>query len=98
MSIFSKELINALILKKSVDNPPINSMDIDEGPPSSEITKMVVLDGIVMGPTVSLNIIYIYIYIYIHSHKRFSIVHLKVVQVNWLMHVGVLFFRIMKLS
>ena len=47
--------------KKLVVDPPINSMDIDEGPPSSEI-KMVVLDGIVMGPTVSLNIIYIYIF------------------------------------
>jgi hypothetical protein len=49
--------------KKSVDDPtipPIDSMDIDEGPPSAEI-KMVVLDGIVMGPTVSLNTIIIYI-------------------------------------
>jgi hypothetical protein len=39
--------------------PPIDNMDVDEGPPSAEI-KMVVLDGIVMGPTVSLNIIIIY--------------------------------------
>jgi hypothetical protein len=45
--------------------PPVDGMDIDdidEGPPSAEI-KMVVLDGIVMGPTVSLKII-IYIIIY----------------------------------
>ena len=51
--------------KESVDiNPPsspIDGMDIDESPPSAEI-KMVVLDGIVMGPTVSLYIIIIYIY------------------------------------
>jgi len=40
--------------------PPVDGMDIDEGPPSADV-KMVVLDGIVMGPTVSLNIIIIYI-------------------------------------
>ena len=42
--------------KATVDiNPPIplvDGMNIDEGPPSADI-KMVVLDGIVMGPTVS---------------------------------------------
>src|SRR5882762_9309754 len=41
--------------------PPVDGMDIDEGPPSADV-KMVVLDGIVMGPTVSLNIIILYIY------------------------------------
>jgi hypothetical protein len=50
--------------KATVDiNPPISPvdcMDIDEGPPSADV-KMVVLDGIVMGPTVSLNIKIIYI-------------------------------------
>ena len=49
--------------KASVDinptTPPTDDMDIDEGPPAAEI-KMVVLDGIVMGPTVSFNIIIIY--------------------------------------
>ena len=40
--------------------PPVDGMNIDEDPPSADI-KMVVLDGIVMGPTVSLNIIIIYI-------------------------------------
>jgi hypothetical protein len=39
--------------------PPVGDMDVDEDPPSADI-KMVVLDGIVMGPTVSLNIIIIY--------------------------------------
>ena len=39
--------------------PSIDDMDIDEGPPSAE-TKMVVLDGIVMGPTVSFIIIIMY--------------------------------------
>ena len=47
--------------------PPVNEMDIDEDPPSADI-KMVVLDGIVMGPTVSLYIIIIYIYD--HSKKK----------------------------
>lgn len=55
--------------KASVDinptTPPIDDMDIDEGPPSAEI-KMVVLDGIVMGPTVSLNIIMTYNFLYIN--------------------------------
>jgi hypothetical protein len=45
--------------KASVDINPttstVDNMDIEEGPPSVEI-NMVVLDGIVMGPTVSLNI------------------------------------------
>ena len=40
--------------------PPVDGMDIDEGPPSADV-KMVVLDGIVMGPTVSFKIIIIYI-------------------------------------
>jgi hypothetical protein len=83
--------------KDSLNNNPttssVDSMDIDEGPPSAEI-KMVVLDGIVMGPTVSLRIIIIYLY----SHIKYSIVHLKVAQLHWPMHVGVLSVHIMKLS
>ena len=43
--------------------PPVDGMVIDEDPPSEDI-KMVVLDGIVMGPTVSLNIIIIYMFTY----------------------------------
>ena len=50
--------------KESVDinppTPPIDGMDIDGNPLSAEI-KMVVLDGIVMRPTVSLYIMIIYI-------------------------------------
>jgi hypothetical protein len=44
-------------------NPPVDGMDIDEGPPSAD-TKMVVLDGIVMGPTVSSNFIIKYIHLF----------------------------------
>src|SRR5882762_6445803 len=44
-------------------NPPVDGMDIDAGPPSAD-TKMVVLDGIVMGPTVSSNFIIKYIHLF----------------------------------
>jgi hypothetical protein len=64
--------------------PPVDGMDVDEDPPSADI-KMVVLDGIVMGPTVSLNIIIIYV----HLQIKYSIVHMMVVQVHWQMHVEV---------
>jgi hypothetical protein len=65
-------------------NHPVEGMDIDEGPPSADI-KMVVLDGIVMGPTVSSN----FIIIYIHLFLKNSIVLLIIVKVHWLMHVEV---------
>jgi hypothetical protein len=83
--------------KATVDDnppiPPIDGMDVDEDPPSADV-KMVVLDGIVMGPTVSLNIIIIYN----HLLKNYSIVHLMIVRVHWLMHVEVPSVHIMKLS
>src|ERR1700679_61335 len=49
------------------------------------VKKMLVLDGIVMGPTVSSN----FIIIYIHLFLKNSIVLLIIVKVHWLMHVEV---------
>jgi len=75
--------------KQSI-NLTADDMDIDAAD-----VKMAVLDGIVMGPTVSFDLFIIFkkdiIYIY-------SIVHLIIVKVHWPMHVEAPSVHIMNMS
>ena len=76
--------------KQSI-NLTVDDIDIDAAD-----VKMAVLDGIVMGPTVSFDLFIIFIkdIIYIYD----SIVHLIIVKVHWPMHMEAPSVHIMNMS
>ena len=76
--------------QSAITNPTAVPMDVDAAD-----VKMVVLDGIVMGPTVSFEYYHNLNY---YKHIFYSIVHLIIVQLHWPMHVEVPSVHITKFS